>query len=348
MIRIKDIAEKAGVSIGTVDRVLHNRGEVAEKTSKLVLSIAKEMRYTPNLAASTLASKKRYNLAAILPKGSGDNIFWDGHTEGMNSAITSLQPFLVNISYYLFELNNEKEFIEQTKLLLENGADGVIIAPVMKNEASELCFKLDELNIPYIFIDTFIKDTNCLAFIGEDAYQSGRISASLIDFGLDKDKDILIVNISKNLDNTQHLNSRNQGFQSYFMDAGKNTGLKISVEIPSISPKDLEAKLDSILKSNPGIGAIMVSSAKTYTIAHYLELRKRRDIILVGYEMFDKNIAYLKKRYINFLISQKPQEQGEKAVLKLFHFLANKTIPDKKEYQTVDIINCESLPLLNQ
>ncbi len=348
MVRIKDIAKKAGVSIGTVDRVLHNRGEVAEKTSNLVLKIAEEMKYTPNLAARTLASKKKYNLAAILPKGTGENIFWNGHIEGIRNAIASLQPFLVDITFYLFELNNEKEFIDQSKLLLNNGADGVIIAPVMKNEAYELCFKLDELNTPYIFIDTFIKDTNSLAFIGEDAYQSGRISASLIDFGLAEDKDILIVNISKNLDNTQHLNSRNQGFLSYFMDAGKNTGLKISVEIPSNSFQDIEAKLDPILKNNPGIGAIMVSSAKTYTIAHYLEVKKIRNIILVGYEVFDKNIKYLKRRYINFLIGQRPQEQGEKAALKLFYFLAHKTIPDKKEYQAVDIINCESLPLLSK
>lgn len=348
MVRIKDIAEKAGVSIGTVDRVLHNRGEVAAKTSKMVMKIAEEMHYTPNLVASTLASKKTYNLAAILPKSSDDNIFWGGHVEGMRSAITSLQPFLVNISYYLFELNNEKEFTEQAELLLETGADGVIIAPVMKSEASELCFKLDRLTIPYIFIDTNIKDTNSIAFIGEDAYQSGRISASLIDYGLNEERDILIVNISKNLENTQHLNSRNQGFLSYFMDAGKNTGLKISVEIPSNSYKDIEAKLDPIFKSNPGIGAIMVSSAKTYSIAHYLEIKKKRDIILVGYELFDKNIEYLKQRYINFLISQRPQEQGEKAVIKLFSFLAHKSIPDKKEYQAVDIINCESLPLLSK
>lgn len=40
--RIKDIAELAGVSIGTVDRVLHDRGEVSEKTRERVKSILKE------------------------------------------------------------------------------------------------------------------------------------------------------------------------------------------------------------------------------------------------------------------------------------------------------------------
>ena len=42
-VRIKDIALKAGVSIGTVDRVLHNRGEVKAATKEKVLAIAKKL-----------------------------------------------------------------------------------------------------------------------------------------------------------------------------------------------------------------------------------------------------------------------------------------------------------------
>ena len=49
--RIKDIARLAGVSIGTVDRVLHERGEVAEKTREKVKQILKETNYSPNVMA---------------------------------------------------------------------------------------------------------------------------------------------------------------------------------------------------------------------------------------------------------------------------------------------------------
>ncbi|WP_234408903.1 LacI family DNA-binding transcriptional regulator [Marinilabilia salmonicolor] len=52
-VRIKDIAEKANVSIGTVDRVLHNRGEVAKKTKEKVLTIAKEMNYQQHCSPGT-------------------------------------------------------------------------------------------------------------------------------------------------------------------------------------------------------------------------------------------------------------------------------------------------------
>ncbi|RYE20651.1 MAG: LacI family transcriptional regulator, partial [Sphingobacteriaceae bacterium] len=52
-VRIKDIALKANVSTGTVDRVLHNRGNVNEKVKEKVLKIINEMNYEPNFIART-------------------------------------------------------------------------------------------------------------------------------------------------------------------------------------------------------------------------------------------------------------------------------------------------------
>ena len=66
-IRIKDIALKAKVSTGTVDRVLHNRGRVSAKVQEKVLKIIKEMDYEPNLIARALGSKKTYHIAALFP-----------------------------------------------------------------------------------------------------------------------------------------------------------------------------------------------------------------------------------------------------------------------------------------
>jgi LacI family transcriptional regulator len=66
-IRIKDIAKRAQVSVGTVDRVLHNRGEVSEETRTLVNNIINELEYKPNLIASSLASKKPFQIGVLLP-----------------------------------------------------------------------------------------------------------------------------------------------------------------------------------------------------------------------------------------------------------------------------------------
>nr|WP_321452503.1 LacI family DNA-binding transcriptional regulator [uncultured Carboxylicivirga sp.] len=344
-IRIKDIAEKAGVSIGTVDRVLHNRGEVKAETKQRILQIAKDLNYQPNIAAQALKSPTAYRIAVLIPQSYGDNLFWDMHPQGIQKGVESVQPFRAITQFYRYEMYNTSDFEDKTKDILDWGAQGVIFAPIMKKESDNFCQQLDEKSIPYVFIDTFINNTNCLTFLGEDAFQSGRVAASLIDMGIGRDKDILIVNTAKDLENTQHLNSRNQGFLSYFMDAGRNMGKKISIEIPTAQPDVVQNMLDPIFDTNNNIGAILVSSSRTYAVAEYLHQKGKRDVFLVGYELFGKNVTYLQRRVIQFLIGQRPVEQAEKAFKKLFDYLTFNTIPEKKEFQPIDIINAENMGL---
>jgi len=346
IVRIKDIAEKAGVSIGTVDRVLHNRGEVKSSTKDKVLSIAKELNYTPNLAARALKSPVSYNIAVIIPCSTNGNQFWGKHPQGIELGQESTAPFITKVNYYYYEMHNSEDFLKQASLLVKDKPDGVIIAPILKNETIDLCTKLDEQNIPYAYIDTNIENANALTYVGENAFQGGRVAASLIDLGVEKNKDILIVNITKNLENILHLNLRNQGFMSYFMDAGKNKGLKISVEIPSANKQDVSEVLDRVLKNNPNIGGIMVSSARTFVIAEYLKEKNLENLFLVGYEVFEENTNYLKEGIINFLVSQRPVEQSEKTFKRLFNYLANNIQPEKIEYQPIEIINKENIDLL--
>jgi LacI family transcriptional regulator len=64
---VREIAEKAGVSIGTVDRVLHNRGRVSPKTKASILAIIEQSGYTPNPIARHLKLNKKYPFAVIMP-----------------------------------------------------------------------------------------------------------------------------------------------------------------------------------------------------------------------------------------------------------------------------------------
>ena len=67
-IRIKDIAEKAGVSVGTVDRILHNRPNVSKEAREKVEQVMKEINYRPNRYASALAYNKHYTFFIIVPQ----------------------------------------------------------------------------------------------------------------------------------------------------------------------------------------------------------------------------------------------------------------------------------------
>jgi LacI family transcriptional regulator len=327
---------------GTVDRVLHNRGEVKEETKELILKIARELDYKPNVAARLLKTASEYRIAVLVPKPVNPKSFWTKHPIGIRNAIESSTPYRIEADFYGFCLHEERDFIKQTKALIANAPQGVVMAPLYRNESIEFCRELDDLQIPYVFIDTNIEGTNCLSYIGEDAIKSGRIAASLVDAITPDDKDILIVNIAKSLVNTQHLNSRNQGFMAYFVECGANKGLKITVDIPSDDEQELKTKLDQVLKNNINIGAILVSGSRTFVVANYLK-KAQSNKILVGYESIDDNLEYLKEGVINFLVSQRPVEQAEKAITILVDHLVNKSAKEKIYLQPIDIINRESL-----
>jgi LacI family transcriptional regulator len=341
--RIKDIAGLAGVSIGTVDRVLHGRDGVAEKTRELVKHILKETNYSPNVMAQVLKSRRRFHLASILPEPSTDNVFWEKHSAGINMAIEELDLFHVTLTQVTFDMFNEEDFQKKARSVLSLRPDGVLLAPIFKSESTSFCSGLNDLNIPYVFVDGFLENTDFLAYIGEDIFRSGRVAGQLIDMITPEKSDILIVNIARNIQNVHHLNNRMNGFLNYFEKSGINKGKKIIIGIPDHSSGNVRAALDKTFFENPGIRSIFMSGSKSYLIASYLEEKGYNTVNLIGYDLLDMNVRYLRSGTIRFLIGQRPEEQTYKAVKKLFEFLTLNKVPENMEYLPVDIITSENV-----
>lgn len=341
--RIKDIAVLAGVSIGTVDRVLHKRGEVAEKTRERVNQIVKDLDYSPNVIARALKSKKRVNLVSILPEPNEDSAFWLKHPEGMLRAIEELDPFPVSLNQVTFDLLDEKDFAKKTEQALNLNPDGVILAPIFKTESIAFCECLTKRHIPFVFIDGFIEDTEFLSYTGEDIFQSGRVAGQLVDMVTPENKDILIINIARNIRNVHHLNKRTQGFLSYFPESGKNKGELINLSIDDPVPLNIKRELNQVLSRYTQIKSIFVTGSKSYKIADYMVAEGINSINLIGYDLLDSNIRYLVTGKIRFLLGQRPDEQTYKGIRKLFDFLSMDRVPEKMEYLPVDIVTSENV-----
>ncbi|MBG0861254.1 MAG: LacI family DNA-binding transcriptional regulator [Bacteroidales bacterium] len=341
--RIKDIALLAGVSIGTVDRVLHERGEVAERTREKVMRIARELDYSPNFIARALKTSKRLNIVSLLPEATEDNLFWIRHPQGMERAVNELEPFPVNLIQVTFDLLDENDFQKKTIKVLNLHPDGIILAPIFKTESISFCEKLTKRKIPFVFVDGFIKETKFLAYIGEDIFHSGRVAGQLADMITPAGKDILVVNLARNIQNVHHLNNRTQGFLSYFPESGKNRGNKLNISIPNTEPETIKTEMDRVFTQNPEIGAIFITGSKSYKIADYITNKGLKSVNIIGYDLLEKNIAYLKSGIIKFLIGQRPEEQTYQGVKKLFEFLTQSKIPERIEYLPVDVVTSENV-----
>ena len=150
---IKEIASRAGVSIGTVDRVLHNRGEVKKETHDRVMRIVNEMGYTPNLMAKALSSKKMATFAVVIPDSSDNNPYWLKPVEGIELAQRELAAYNARFSTFNYNATNSESFCKALTMTIESEPDGVLVCPAFKEPAIEFCRQLDEKNIPYVFID---------------------------------------------------------------------------------------------------------------------------------------------------------------------------------------------------
>jgi LacI family transcriptional regulator len=342
-IRIKDIAKLAGVSIGTVDRVIHNRGEVAEETRLKIQKFLKDTNYSPNPVAQALKSKKMYHLVSLLPETSHENSFWKKHRIGVQKALKELDPFPLRLSQVTFDMQSETDFREKAEKVSGMDPDGVLLAPIFKTESTDFCNVLSKKGIPFVFIDGLIEGTEFLAYIGENIFQSGRVAGQLTDMITPGNSDILVVSIARNLRNVHHLDKRAEGFLSYFSNKAGNKGKRIILNIPDPSHRTIRKYIDTVFIENPSIGSIFITGSRSYLIASYLEKNKMRSVNLIGYDLLDLNVRYLKSGTTRFLIGQRPEEQIYKAIKKLFEYLSQNKVPDQIEYLPVDIITSENV-----
>ena len=109
-VTIYDVAALAGVSKGTVDRVVYNRGRVSEKTAAAVRDAIVRLGYNPNLLASVLASNKKHVLACLLPRFTPGQ-YWEEIYKGFLEGVESVKSFNVVPVVELYDQYDEHSFV---------------------------------------------------------------------------------------------------------------------------------------------------------------------------------------------------------------------------------------------
>ncbi|MGZ3761519.1 MAG: substrate-binding domain-containing protein [Mucilaginibacter sp.] len=342
-VRIKDIALKAKVSTGTVDRVLHNRGKVSEVIRERVLRVINEMEYEPNLMARALVSSKSYQLAVLIPDNHVDS-YWDDPKRGVEKAQKELKKYRVAVNQFVFNPYEVSSFVEQAKALSLSKPDGILLPPIFYREVLPFFEEWTAKNIPFILYNTDIRESNRLSYLGQDSYQSGLLAAKLIEYGQPDPCSILIAHIDEEISNSAHLLKKEQGFRDFFTRNVLNE--KYNIMRLVLKRSDLasfNSQLDSLVQNTPDLKTIFVTTSKAYEIAAYLEPRRIRHIKIIGYDLLPKNINFLNKGFISFLINQNPEGQGYWGVHYLAkHIVFNKDVPPLK-YLPLDVVTKENL-----
>ncbi len=382
----------SGVSTGTVDRILHNRGKVSEEAQKKVEKVLKEIDYHPNLIARSLALKKNYHFITLIPSFAKGE-YWDKLCEGIDKAEQELFSYNVEVERMCFNQYDKSSFDELIPRIEKADCQGVVIATQFHDSVVKLasrldhermCFnqydkssfdelipriekadcqgvviatqfhdsvvklasRLDQLQIPYILIDAFIENTNCVAYYGTNSYDSGYIAGRLLYEQINPTENIAIFRfIRKGEMQVTQVMKREEGFRTYLAEKNYN-GRIYSVQLHADEPEKNISILNTFLEEHKEVNAGIIFNSRAHLLGKYFR-DKGENFRLIGYDVIDPNITCLNDGSITHLIAQRPEVQGFNCIRALFRHLVLKEKVEQINYMPIDILMKENIKYYN-
>lgn len=171
MTTLKDVARETGLAVGTVSRVLNNRGYVSEETRKLVYDVIERLHYRPNELARSLIRRSSNVIGVIVP-----HIRHPYFAELISNLEEAAAKEKLKIMLHNTHDKPEK-FIESMDLCASNRVEGIILC-----SGTLSTHNFTETHIPVVTIERYLEDGN--ASVECDNEQGGRLAAKeLIDCG---------------------------------------------------------------------------------------------------------------------------------------------------------------------
>lgn len=342
-VTIQDVARYANVSVGTIDRVIHNRGRVSPEKRKKIEEAIEKLNFNPNMLARTLALGNQFTICALIPSAPYPGHYWTMPLNGLEMAAAQFKDYGIITEYFFYDLFDEKSFTKQAGKIAELEPNGVVLAPLFLEESKYFTEKLRKKGIPYIFIDADIPGGQSLSYIGPDVKQSAYIAGRLLNSVLPQKAEILIVNMVKGFENASALRRMEEGFGNYFRRKGLEENKTIhTLTIQSTQKEEIFRELTKYYIKNPAIKGVFVTNSKAFLVSEFHQ-KHELDVRLAGYDLVEANIEHLRNGGIDFIISQSPVQQGKRAIQTLFDYFVWKKEPEKIQHVPLDIIIRENL-----
>ena len=324
-VTLKEVAEKAKVSIGTVDRALNNRGRVSIDTRNRVLKVAKELGYQPNVMARALSTDKEYKILAMVPKM--PSYFFDVVYKGMQNAASELEKYRIQVIFYRQNKVNEISVSDLTKAISNQNYNGVVLIPTqdMRNMINELSGK-----IPVITYNCDIPNTSRLCYFGQNTYKAGRIAGELIGKFLSGQGNVLVLHSDKRV---EAMEQRKQGFLDIICEDYQNIRI-LNIE-EYFESEELAIKFVEKYRTKKVDGLFATSEVGTVGAAMALKKYKfDNSPALVGFDTGDVIEEALLDGRVTATLNQDPFGQGYYSIMYMGRLLLLGKPPERELYHT--------------
>ncbi len=174
---IREIAESLGLSIGTVDRALHNRPGINGETRRRILQRAEALGYRPNLAARFLSSQKQLRIGVNLPREIAS--FFDLVKEGILAAVRSVETSHVRVIHRSYPGLGDGEEDALAEALADD-LHGLIMVPGQPAALAPLLKQAAERGLPVVCVNTDAPEVEHLVTVSVDSLTTGLLAGELM------------------------------------------------------------------------------------------------------------------------------------------------------------------------
>jgi LacI family transcriptional regulator len=314
------IAEMANVSIGTVDRALHGRGGIKDATRQRILQIARQIGYTPNLAARALSVTKSVSrIGVCMPREI--HFFYDQLWSGVLEEARRLAQLGIQfVNRPVQTLGHEDT--QAFKELVQSGVDGIILTAGNPKDLTPLINDAEENGIPVVCVSTDAPESNRSTVVCVEPWLNGCLAGELMGKLLPPGSKVAVV---VGMLTAEDHRKKTEGFSDTFPRHCPGGKVVAVVEGHEDEDESFQKTFD-LLRRIPTLSGLYVNTVNCLPVCRALGARGLAGKIkLITTDLFAEMSSYFQKGTITASIYQQPHRQGQIAVRLLADNLTNKT-----------------------
>lgn len=321
MLTIRQIAQLAGVSRGTVDRVLNNRAGVNPDTAARVRRIAEEVGYQPNIAGQLLAARKRDLQIAFLCCNTPDTVYFQDVLQAAREKAASLEPFGITVNFYLFHEISDTAVANVLSQVEQARPDGVAMLPMNMPAIHDFIRRMGERGTPLVFYNADYSAKR-LCYVGCNYMQAGRLAAGLAALCTDRKGTVLM--LTHHDRESAPYRERSQGF---CQELKRYPQLKLFREEAVLFQNDDRTEAVETIRSHPEINAVYIVNLGDFSICRAVYEAAGRPLSIITNDLVPVQREMMRDGIISATMTQQPEIQGSMPIQILSDYLLFDEMP---------------------
>ncbi len=320
---IREIAEILRVSIGTVDRALHGRTGISDRTRARVLKKAEELGYQPNLAARALKLNRTLSIAAVLPRHISH--FFDPLRQGIRDAAAATVRVSASLQFHDYSRVGVGD-LDALQRAAKKEYDGIIFLPGDSRSFDPLIGKISQAGTAVMCVGSDAPGSARIGSVTVDAVVSGGIAAELLSISLpDRASVAMITGELSTMDHAEKL----RGFAATLAVQAPHISLLPVLESHE-NPREAYRLTRALMQRKPRPDGLYLSTANSLPVLQALsELGMLGKVRIVATDLFRQLASLIEAGLVLASLHQRPSTQGKLAFETLLQYLLEGRVPQR-------------------